>query len=205
MPETGALDSERVLAFKVDQTNTSHYIALKRPLAGKWTIEPQGSARIAELRRASVLPKPKVRARVRRRGGWWRVDYRVAPRPGQVVHLLEQAPGGTRELGTVVGRRFRVAAGARGSVRQLARRRDGGTLRLTPSDARGSRRAVLALVEQNWSPAAQAPQARPLPSRTAAYRSRPADPRPSVTAGAADDLLAAGRRRRAPPGRSRPQ
>ena len=82
MPETGALDSERVLAFKVDQTNTT-YVALKRPLAGKWTIEPQGSARIAELRRASVLPKPKVRARVRRRGGSWRVDYRVAPRPGK--------------------------------------------------------------------------------------------------------------------------
>ena len=151
MPETGALDSERVLAFRVEQTNTT-VVALKRPVPGRWTIEPLDGSRIAEARRASVLPEPDVTGRVRGRGGSLHVDYRARSQPGQVVHLLEQAPDGTRELGAVSNGRFKVDAAARGSVRQVKTRRGGGSFRLTPSDATGAKRALVALVEQNSLP-----------------------------------------------------
>ena len=96
-------------------------MALKRPVPGRWTIEPLDGSRIAEARRASVLPEPDVTGRVRGRGGSLHVDYRARSQPGQVVHLLEQAPDGTRELGAVSNGRFKVDAAARGSVRQVRR------------------------------------------------------------------------------------
>lgn len=134
MPATGALDSAEVLAFRLEETDTT-YVALKRPAAGRWTLTPADGARVAGVQRAAVLPEPRVAGRVQRRGGRWVVDYRVRRQPGQVVRLFERAPGGTRLLGPATGRRGRV--------------------RFIPSDASGSARAIVATVEQNGLPRAE--------------------------------------------------
>jgi len=153
MPPDGILRQRGVLALRVPDERTT-YVMLARPAAGRWTVEPQGGARIQRLQRAPVLPEPEVRAKLRPAGDARVVDVDVRPQPGQVVRLYEQAPGGTRELGLLTGRRFVATAGARGDVQTVAPRGRGAdlALRLEPSDAAGVNRALVAVVEQGGVP-----------------------------------------------------
>lgn len=130
VPAGGAVRTAREVAFQVPEERTT-FVALRAPAAGRWTIEPLGGARIAELRRAEMRPEPSVRATVTGRGNSRLIRYAIAPQRGQVVRLFEQAPGGARQLGVFRGR---------------------GTRRFTPSDARGVRRSLVALVEQDGQP-----------------------------------------------------
>jgi hypothetical protein len=154
MPASGPVRTAHAVAFRVPARRTT-FVAIDDPAPGAWTVEPQDGARIAQVRRAAALPEPQVRATVGGGRGARVVRYRVVPRRGQVVRLLERAPGGTRELGTVRRDGFVVASSARGAVRVLRRGARAGALRLVPSDARGKRRALLAMVEQDGVPREQ--------------------------------------------------
>jgi hypothetical protein len=128
VPEQGAIRNEQVLAFRQRATRTT-YVAVAQ--GGAWTIEVLDGA-AAEIRVADVLPEPRVTAEVTRRGSRYVARWRATPIPGQTVRLFERAPGGMRQL-----------AELRGSA---------GVVRFTPSDASGSRRQLVALVEQHGQP-----------------------------------------------------
>jgi hypothetical protein len=132
MPVRGPVRSATVVAFRTAERRTT-FVALRE--AGRWTVEVLDGTRVAEVRRASIEPDPVVRGAVRRAGGRRVLRYETRNVSGQVVRFFERAPGGMRELGR--------ARGARG------------TLRFTPSDARGSAREIVALVERDGTPREQ--------------------------------------------------
>jgi hypothetical protein len=73
-------------------------------------------------------------------------ELSVSAATGLAVLQIEGEPG----IGKTTG--SKVDATALGSVRQVRRRRGGGSFRLTPSGASGAKRALVALVEQNGLP-----------------------------------------------------
>ncbi|MCW3000225.1 MAG: domain containing protein [Solirubrobacterales bacterium] len=105
------------------------YVGLRAPGAGRWQIEPQpGSAPIAAVSGAAVLPEPQVTATVRGTGARRTIDYDVKPIPGQTVSFVEQGTDTHRTVG--------VATGSHGS------------LTFTPQDGAGRARKVIAIVRQ---------------------------------------------------------
>ena len=118
-----------MLAFRQRATKTT-YAAVGE--GGQYTVEVVDGSAVADVRAADVLPEPRVTARVARRGGGFAARWTVARIPGQTVRLFERAPGGMRELGELRGA--------------------SGVVRFTPSDAAGTRRELVALVEQNGQP-----------------------------------------------------
>jgi hypothetical protein len=112
----GVIDTPQLSAVR-DSANHDLYVALPKPRAGRWTVEPvAGTPPLAALSRANALPEPSIRARVRRRGGGRVLTYRVRRIPGQQVRFVERGPGGlARVLGTTRRRRGRIAFQPRGS------------------------------------------------------------------------------------------
>jgi hypothetical protein len=93
----------------------------------------EGSVPIVRLQRAEILPKPKVSARVGGAGIARVLRWSVAPRPGQVVRLVEEGDRGGQTLVTVKG-------GGRG------------TKRFITSETNSPRRQIVAEVEQDGMP-----------------------------------------------------
>jgi hypothetical protein len=133
-------------------------VGLRRPKPGTWTIQPApGSAPIAAVGRGVALAKPKVSARLSGRGRSRRLSYRVSGPAGLAVTFVEVAKGGDHVLG--------VAKGAKG------------TLRFTPGDGPGGRRAIVADIAVNGVGFAR----RTLTSYTAPPPARPGRPgRPRI-------------------------
>jgi hypothetical protein len=105
-------------------------VGLRKPKPGTWTIQPTaGSAPIATVGRAVALAKPKVSAHLGGRGRSRRLSYRVSGPAGLAVTFVEVAKGGEHVLG--------VSKGAQG------------TLRFTPGDGPGGRRAIVADIAVN--------------------------------------------------------
>lgn len=105
-----------------------------RGQAGNWTVTPvPGSPALADIRRADVLPEPKVTATVGGAGASRILRYRIAKIPGQVVTFVEQSPKGMRTIKTVKG---------------------GGTGRVafTTSEGGGTARTVTAQLTQDGLP-----------------------------------------------------
>ena len=101
---------------------------------GTWTVAPaDGSPALTDVRHASVLPLPKVTARVGGAGSARRLKYAVAKVPGQVVTFVEQSGKGIRTIKVVKG-------GGRGTV--AFRTSEGG----------GTKRLVLAEIAQDGLP-----------------------------------------------------
>ncbi|HEX6024730.1 MAG TPA: hypothetical protein VFZ00_22255 [Solirubrobacter sp.] len=122
-------------AFVPAPANATTYVVLGNPRGGRWTIQAQpGSAPIAGVRYANVLPAPAVRARVRGHGRARTLVYDVTRIPGQVVRFREIAGDVVHTLGT-----------ARGSH---------GTLRFRPAFGRARTRRIVAHVEQRGLPRA---------------------------------------------------
>lgn len=109
-------------------------VLLGQAQAGTWTAEAvPGSAPIVQVRRADILPKPAIRARVTGRGSERTLSYDVKPLDGQVVRLVEAARGGRKLL-------------------RLVKRGGKGKVRFTVSEARGKRRRIVAEVQQDELP-----------------------------------------------------
>jgi hypothetical protein len=109
-------------------------VLLKAPEAGTWTAEvAPGSPSIVRTRVAQVLAPAKVTGRVTGAGASRLLTYTVAPQDGQVVRLVEKASGASTVLRTVKG-------GGKGSIRFVT------------SEARSTRREIVAQVEQDGLP-----------------------------------------------------
>jgi hypothetical protein len=107
------------------------YVLLKAPAAGTWTVTPmEGSPGIAEVKLGDGYRPPSVKGSLGGKGRRRSISYRVGNlTDGQAVRFAERGAFGTRLLGAVT--------------------KSKGTLAFTPEDARGSRRTVIALVEQD--------------------------------------------------------
>jgi len=105
-----------------------------KPAAGAWQLIPAaGSPAIVGIRRAEILPKPQVTGKLGGAGSSRILRYSVAKIPGQVVRLYEQAVGGGQLLKKVTG-------GGKG------------TIRFTTAEALGTKRTIVAQVEQDGRP-----------------------------------------------------
>ena len=111
-----ATENEVVFRYAADSTT---YVAVARPAAGRWTITANpGSPPLTETRQADGLPEPRVRARVRGRGSRRVLVFRAKRISGQRLRFAERGAGVGRTLATTRrarGRiRFRPADGPRG-------------------------------------------------------------------------------------------
>jgi hypothetical protein len=123
-PAVGATLEGGRLAFRNEDDATS-YLAVARPRAGRWTLTADpGSAPITRVRRAEVLPRVRVRARVGGRGATRRLRWSVSPRRGARVSFYERSGAGVRRVAVTRGgrgsRRFRPAVTGRARRRIVA-------------------------------------------------------------------------------------
>ena len=131
-PAAGAVLERGRLAFR-NADDATTYFAVGRPRTGRWTLTTDpGSAAIAQLRSADLLPAVRVRARVSGRGRVRRLRYAVSRRPGLRVTFLERSGAGVQRIAATRGGR--------------------GTSRFRPAAARGLRRRVVALIERAGLP-----------------------------------------------------
>jgi hypothetical protein len=101
---------------------------------GKWTVEPApGSPTIARIQIKRILPKPKVTAKVGRRGTSRTLSYAISGPAGQEVRFVEQATGAAKVLKT-------VSTTGRGSFT------------FTPGEAKSAKRTIVAQVSQDGLP-----------------------------------------------------
>ena len=107
------------------------YVLLKKPAAGAWTIMPMdGSPKFGEVKLGDGYLPATVRAALGGKGQRRTIGYRVSGATnGQTVRFAERGAFGTRLLG--------------------AAKSSKGTLRFTPTHARGARRTVIALTEKD--------------------------------------------------------
>jgi hypothetical protein len=125
--------AKTALGARSDDERRSFFIVAK-PAAGRWTIEPgDGSTAIVRVQRAEVLAKPKISVRVRGKGPRRVMSWKIARQAGQVVRFVEQADGGAQTL-------FGVRGGGHG------------TKRFVVSEARGTKRTIVAQVQQDGLP-----------------------------------------------------
>ena len=143
VPASGPLNGKAVQAFHADGVT---YVLINHPGTGHWTIDGNG---ITDVREASRLPDPSVSVTVGGAGSSRILRYRVRPISGQLVRLVERAPGGSRELGTVDASGFHAAAAG---VHATAAGPSRGRVSFTTSDAHGTSRSIMAVIEQGGAP-----------------------------------------------------
>lgn len=158
LPASGPMTVAAATGFRSPVDGTA-YFAVGKPSAGTWRIVPRtGSSEITEVRTADGLPEPSVRlTRLAARRGQFAYRYAIRRVAGQKVTFVERARGGERRLATT------SAAG--------------GVLRFSPSDASGTKRSIVALIEQDGQPRANLTLARfaaapPRPGRPPRLRAR---------------------------------
>jgi hypothetical protein len=131
--DQAGVQTQQFIGFK-DHLSTASYVAVREPAAGRWQIVPrEGSAPIATVEGAPVLPDPEVKATVRPNadGSRQTISYTVKPIPGQSVEFVEQGRDTHRTIGT--------AKGATGSMT------------FTPQTGAGRSRRLIAVVRQGTS------------------------------------------------------
>lgn len=112
----------------------SRTVLFVRGEAGTWAVEPaEGSPAIVDIRRSSVLPAPKVTAKVSGRGADRKLTYRVTRIAGQEVRFVEQSRGGLRDIA-------------------LVRNGGSGSKRFVTSEGKGTKRTVVAEISQGGLP-----------------------------------------------------
>jgi hypothetical protein len=101
------LRSKRALILPAAHENTT-YVVVNDPRAGAWRVDSDEP--LARVSLANGLPKPSVKARVRRGGGAkMRLAYSVKPLPGQRVRFTERGTGVAKLLGVARGRRGTIS------------------------------------------------------------------------------------------------
>jgi hypothetical protein len=134
--ETPADDSGRKegrFILVQDARSRSTTIVVVKPPAGDWRVVPAaGSTAIASVGVAEGLPQPKVTTRVTGKGARRTLHWRLRRIPGQRVQLLETSRKGSRLL--------------------VATNRGRGAKRFKPAAALGSKRRIIAFVEQGGLP-----------------------------------------------------
>jgi hypothetical protein len=117
----------------IDPGNSRTLLFL-RGAPGKWTVKPvDGSVPIADIKRAEVLPAPKVTGKVGGIGASRVLQYTVDRIPGQTVRFVEQSQKGQRIIKT-------VKTGGSGKANFIT------------SEGPGTRRTILAQVMQDGMP-----------------------------------------------------
>ncbi len=126
---TPAIETARFFAARHPDEDVT-FLGVRAPRAGRWQIQPQpGSAPIASVSSAAVLPQPSVRATVRGSGRTRTIDYDVKPIAGQSVAFVEQGSDTHRTVGHARSRR--------------------GSITFVPQDGAGRAREVIAIVTQH--------------------------------------------------------
>jgi hypothetical protein len=98
-----ALRSNRALILPAADENTT-YVVVNDPRPGAWHVD--STEPLAHVSVANGLPKPTVKARIRRAGGGkMRLTYSVKPLPGQRVRFTERGTGVATALGVARGKR----------------------------------------------------------------------------------------------------
>jgi PKD repeat protein len=116
-----------------DARSRSTTIVAVKPPAGDWRVEPaEGSTAIASVGIAEGLPQPRVTTRVTGKGKRRTLKWRLRSIRGQRVTLLE--------------------TGRKGSRRLVATNRARGVKRFKPAAGLGSKRRIVAFVEQGGIP-----------------------------------------------------
>lgn len=161
LPAEGPLESGAAAGFR-SPVDGHAYFLIGQPSSGTWRVVPRdGSSAVTGVEVAEGLPAPDIDVQAASgaasASGKRVFRYSVAPIAGQRVTFIERAPGGDRVLGIATGRR--------------------GILRFTPSDARGTERSIVALVEQDGRPRDNVVVARftaspPKPGKPAGIRAR---------------------------------
>jgi hypothetical protein len=114
-----------------DPSTTAHYLVLKSPVAGTYTIRARpGSPLIAEvaLSRSEAAPAA-TNVKVSGRGRTRTLSYRASFTPDQGIMFAERGPAGSRTLGAAV--------------------KGAGRLTFTPGPGPGGRRDIVALLMQD--------------------------------------------------------
>jgi hypothetical protein len=122
--EQEMVHTNRYVALAIDGLHETA-ITVHRPAAGIWTVTPQGTEPVTEVRGAASVSIPRVTAHLRRlHGGRFRLGYRVrGGSSGLLLRLFQRASDGSmavigklhRGIGTLT---FRPAGGPPG-LRQL--------------------------------------------------------------------------------------
>jgi hypothetical protein len=112
----------------------STLIALKQPAGGTWTVtQDAGSVPVTGVAFAEGLPAPQIVASVSGRGLHRVLSYRVKQHPGLRVTFAEQG-----------GRTFHLIGPAKNAS---------GRISFTSANGRAGRRAIVALITENGTPA----------------------------------------------------
>jgi hypothetical protein len=116
-----------------DARSKSTTVVVVKPPAGDWRVEPaEGSTAIRSVGVAEGLPQPKVTTRVVGKGAKRTLRWRLRKIPGQRVQLFESGRKGSRPLVTTTRAR--------------------GAKRFKPAAGLGSKRRIVAFVEQGGLP-----------------------------------------------------
>jgi PKD repeat protein len=166
--ETPADDSGRKAGRFIlvqDARSRTTTIVVVKPPAGDWRVEPAvGSTAIRSVGVAEGLPQPKVTTRVAGKGARRTLRWRLRSIPGQRVKLLETGRHGSRLL--------------------VATNRGRGAKRFKPAAGLGSKRRIVAFVEQGGLPRRKLGGARYTVRVAKVVPKRPRSARWSMTAGA---------------------
>jgi hypothetical protein len=108
-------------------------IALRHPVAGRWTITPTASSvPIAAVETADGIAAVALKSSVATSGSRRVLRYHFHAAKGRTVTFVERGPDTSRVLGTAHG--------------------SSGTITFTPGPGRGGRRSIIAQVEQDGAP-----------------------------------------------------
>ena len=129
--DSGRKDGRFILVQ--DARSRATTIVVVKPPAGDWRVVPaEGSTAIRSVGVAEGLPQPKVTTRVTGKGTKRTLRWRLRAIPGQRVQLLETGRKGSRPLVTT--------------------KRARGAKRFKPAAGLGSKRRIVAFVEQGGLP-----------------------------------------------------
>jgi hypothetical protein len=119
-PDRSYIETPEIIAIR-DLAASKLYVVLNEPARGQWRIAPfPGSTPLAPISKARALPKPNLRASLRRvSGGRLQIRYTARAIRGQRIRFVERGPKGlsrtirstTRGRGTIT---FRPAVGSGG-------------------------------------------------------------------------------------------
>ena len=135
-----ALRSRRVVIVH-SQAEKTTYVVVNDPRAGAWRVESLERRKpLTRVSMARGLAKPKVKAKLRKRGRRMVLTYTLRAMPGQKVTFNELGAGVARSIGRARGRK--------------------GTITFTPTRGTPTRRTIKAEVVQNGLPRAMITVAR---------------------------------------------
>jgi len=134
--DASALKSSAAIILPIDQLHTT-YVYLHRPAAGRWRIQAlPGSAATTRVETAKQLPRQRIHASVKVKGGKATLHWRARAIRGQRIQLVDRAQGIVTVLQRATGRAH-------------------GKVHFRPADPLATRRHIEALVFNSGLPRAR--------------------------------------------------